>query len=167
MVHVSPGPAMYQLKWKCGTREGENRLPLHVALFHYRVESQALLKLGVTGGAEKGWSRPLAMIMKNEGTLGLVPCGSLISLNCLDQFAVDPAITPVRVTGHQLVTLCRSVCADERAQLLDPLMGSKYLTTYSIAFVVFLSSLHFLVHRIRCRFPAFGTECCTFWSTCC
>ena len=30
-------------------------------------------------------------------------------LNCLDHFAVDPAITPVRATGHQLVTLCRSV----------------------------------------------------------
>ena len=26
-------------------------------------------------------------------------------LNCLDQFAVDPAITPVNATGHQLVTL--------------------------------------------------------------
>ena len=30
-------------------------------------------------------------------------------LNCLDHFVVDPAITPVRATGHQLVTLCRSV----------------------------------------------------------
>ena len=47
------------------------------------------------------------------------------SLNCLDHFAVDPAITPVNATGHQLVTLCRSVCAEERAQILDPLMGSK------------------------------------------
>ena len=46
-------------------------------------------------------------------------------LNCLDHFAVDPAITPVRATGHQLVTLCRSVCAEERSQILDPLMGSK------------------------------------------
>ena len=49
-------------------------------------------------------------------------------LTCLDHFAVDPAITPVRATGHQLVTLCRSVCAEERAQILDPLMGSTYLT---------------------------------------
>ena len=44
-------------------------------------------------------------------------------MNCLDLFAVDPAITPVRATGHQLVTLCRSVCAEGRAQILDPLMG--------------------------------------------
>ena len=46
-------------------------------------------------------------------------------LNCLDHFAVDPAITPVRATGHQLVTLCRSIYAEERSQILDPLMGSK------------------------------------------
>ena len=46
-------------------------------------------------------------------------------LNCLDHFAVDPAITPVRATGHQLVTLCRSICAEERSQIFDPLMGSK------------------------------------------
>ena len=74
----------------------------------------------------------------------MVPCGFLISLNCLDQFPVDPAIAPINATGHQLVTMCRSICAEERAQVLDLLMGSKYLTTYFIAFVVFLSSLYFL-----------------------
>ena len=36
-------------------------------------------------------------------------------LNCLDHFSVDPAITPVRATGHQLVALCRLVCAEEGA----------------------------------------------------
>ena len=61
-------------------------------------------------------------------------------LNCLDHFAVDPAITPVRATGHQLVTLCRSVCAEERAQILDPLMGSKCFTMCFITFS--FSSLH-------------------------
>ena len=55
-------------------------------------------------------------------------------LNCLDHFSVDPAITPVRANGHQLVTLCRSVCVEERAQILDPLMGSKYLTMCFITF---------------------------------
>ena len=61
-------------------------------------------------------------------------------LNCIDHFAVDPAITPVRATGHQLVTLCRSVCAEEGAQFLDPLMGSKCLTMCCYSFQV--SSLH-------------------------
>ena len=55
-------------------------------------------------------------------------------LNCLDHFVVDPAITPVNATGHQLVTLCRSVCAEERAQILDPLMGSKYFSMLFMSF---------------------------------
>ena len=50
-----------------------------------------------------------------------VPFGFLISLNCLDHFPVDPAIAPISATGHQLVTLCRSFCAEERSQILDPL----------------------------------------------
>ena len=62
-------------------------------------------------------------------------------LKCSDHFAVDPAITPVRATGHQLVTLFRSVCAEERAQILDPLMGIKCLTM--CFFITFkLASLH-------------------------
>ena len=55
-------------------------------------------------------------------------------LNCLDQFPVDPAITPVRTTGHQLLTLCRSVCAEEGSQILDPLMGSKCPTMCCCSF---------------------------------
>ena len=93
----------------------------------------------------------MVMMTSNEDTLGLVPCGFLISLNSLDHFPVDPAIAPVKATGHQLVTLCRFICAEERAQMLYPLMGSKYLTTYFMTFVAFLSSLYFPVHRISCR----------------
>ena len=33
----------------------------------------------------------------------------------LDHFSADPAITPINATGHQLVSLCLSVCAEERA----------------------------------------------------
>ena len=54
-----------------------------------------------------------------------------------------------------------------KAQILDPFMGSKYLTTNFIAFVVYLFSLYFLVHRIRRRSPAFGTRFCTFEYTTC
>ena len=97
----------------------------------------------------------------------MVPCAFLILLNCLDPFPVDPAIARINATGHQLVTLCCSICAEETAQVLDPLMGSKYLTTNFIAFVVFFSSLYFLVHRIRRHSPAFGTWICTLESTCC
>ena len=43
----------------------------------------------------------------------------------LDHFSNDPVATPIHATGHQLVTLCRSVCAEERAQILEPIMSSK------------------------------------------
>ena len=43
----------------------------------------------------------------------------------LDHFNNDPVATPIHATGHQLVTLCRSVCAEERAQILEPIMSSK------------------------------------------
>ena len=41
-----------------------------------------------------------------------------------DQFGTDLAATVIRATGHQLVLLCRSVCAEEKTQLLSPLMNS-------------------------------------------
>ena len=42
----------------------------------------------------------------------------------LDRFSTDPAFTPINATGHQLVTLCRANCAEERAQILDPIVTS-------------------------------------------
>ena len=50
--------------------------------------------------------------------------GSSIYCFVLDHFSADPAITPINATGHQLVSLCRSVCAEERAQILDPIVTS-------------------------------------------
>ena len=41
-----------------------------------------------------------------------------------DQFVTDPPATVIRATGHQMVSLCRSVCEEEKAQLLSPLMSS-------------------------------------------
>ena len=42
----------------------------------------------------------------------------------VDQFVTDPAATVIRATGHQMVSLCRSVCEEEKAQLLSPSMSS-------------------------------------------
>ena len=48
-------------------------------------------------------------------------------ISCLlDQFVTDPAAIVIRATGHQMVSLCRSVCEEEKAQLLSPLMNSLY-----------------------------------------
>ena len=56
----------------------------------------------------------MVMMRSNEDTISLVPCGFFISLICLDHIPVDPAIALINSTGHQLVTLCRSICAEER-----------------------------------------------------
>ena len=40
-----------------------------------------------------------------------------------DQFVTDPAATVIRATGHQMVSLFRSICVEEKAQLLSPLMS--------------------------------------------
>ena len=53
-------------------------------------------------------------------------CSSFLVLVVLDHFENDAVTTPIHATGHQLVTLCRSVCAEERAQILEPLMSRKY-----------------------------------------
>ena len=46
-------------------------------------------------------------------------------ISCLlDQFLTDPDATVIRATGHQRVLLCRSVCEEENAELLSPLMNS-------------------------------------------
>ena len=42
----------------------------------------------------------------------------------VDQFVTDPAATVFRATGHQMVSVCRSICEEEKAQLLSPLMNS-------------------------------------------
>ena len=41
-----------------------------------------------------------------------------------DQFGTDPAVTVIRTTGYQLVSLCRSVGEEEKPRLLSPLMNS-------------------------------------------
>ena len=55
----------------------------------------------------------------------LQDCSSFLVLVILDHFENDAVTTPIHATGHQLVTLCRSVCAEERAQILEPIMSRK------------------------------------------
>ena len=65
-------------------------------------------------------------------------------ISCLlDQFATDAAATVIRATGHQMVSLCRSVCEEEKAQLLSPLMNTLYFPPCSGSVV------SYLVYNIR------------------
>ena len=43
-------------------------------------------------------------------------------LPVLDQYSGDSSSAPIQATGHQLVSLCRSVVEEEKNQLLCPLM---------------------------------------------
>ena len=53
-------------------------------------------------------------------------CSSFLVLVVSDHFSNDLVATPINATGHQLVTLCRSIGAEERAQILELSMSSKY-----------------------------------------
>ena len=83
----------------------------------------------------RGWSRELLERAFHDGNscarmrnlLVLFQVGSkffTMFLSFADQFVTDPAATVIRATGHQMVILCRSVCEEEKAQLLSPLMNS-------------------------------------------
>ena len=64
-------------------------------------------------------------------------CSSFFVLVAIDHFKNDPAVTPINATGHQLVTLCRSICAEERARNLEELMSSRYChRTVQLCFLV-------------------------------
>ena len=55
-----------------------------------------------------------------------VDCSSFLVLVVSDNFSNDPVATPVITTGHQLVTLSRSICVKERAEFQELLMSSNY-----------------------------------------
>ena len=104
----------------------------HVVFFIGSTDGPSCI-LGVSSGAANCWSRPLTMVMMNwnEDNLGLVPGWFFNFLKCLDHFHVDPAIAYFGATRHQLETLCCSICAEKRAQILSPFVGSKNLLRIS------------------------------------
>ena len=60
-------------------------------------------------------------IIQIEEFYSAVPRRFLIFV-VLDHFSADPAITPINAIGHQLVSLCPSVCVEERVQIFDPIV---------------------------------------------
>ena len=82
-------------------------------------------KIGVTSC----WRRRLmrVYVAPSEYYCSITPrllhvCNSYFPV--LDQYSGDPSSSLIRATGHQLVSLCRSVVEEEKNQLLDPLMTS-------------------------------------------
>ena len=57
----------------------------------------------------------------------IVPIGCKFTCSLdLDQLIADPARTVLHAAGNQLATLCKAVCEEEKAYVLDPLMRSWY-----------------------------------------
>ena len=80
-------------------------------------------------GVGSYWRRRLMRVyfVPNEYHSSISPrllhvCNSCFPL--LDQYSGDPSSSLIQATGHQLVSLCRSVVEDEKNQLLGPLMTS-------------------------------------------
>ena len=91
----------------------------------------------------RGWSRELleeafgdenfCVQMRSFLVLFLFDAKFLPLLCLLDQFVADSAATAIHATGRQLVPLCRSVRAEDRTQILDPLINSKYFLWVTVA----------------------------------
>ena len=61
----------------------------------------------------------------NEDTSSAAPGWFLNSVVfVLDHFSADPVFTTINTTARHLFTFCRCICAEERAQILDPIVTS-------------------------------------------
>ena len=84
--------------------------------------------------------------MKNLLVSFHVDSKNLPHLHRLDQFVTDLALSVIPATSHQVLSLCRSVCEAEKAQLLSPLMNSYYFSPQSCSTVfVFVLQCAFML----------------------
>ena len=65
--------------------------------------------------------------MRNLLVVFLVDSMFLPQLCLLEQIVIDRAATAIHATGHQLLSFCHSLCAEEKTQILNPVMNIKYL----------------------------------------
>ena len=93
-----------------------------------RLVPPRLLLVAATSAVVSCWKKPSTLVCITSGVRIRVSniAPHFWCFVILDHFDDDPVATPIHATGHQLVTLCRSVCAEERAQILEPIMSSKY-----------------------------------------
>ena len=85
---------------------------------HTRSRSRELLEQAFDYGK-------ICVQMRNIQVLFLVGSKFFLPHLCLlDHFVTDPTASVIRATGNQMLSLFRSVCEEEKAQLLSPLMNS-------------------------------------------
>ena len=78
---------------------------------------------------QRSWRTPATIVcifLDGDVSVAYHDCSSFLVVVVSYQFSKDPAATLINATGHQLVTSSWSVCAEKRAQILEPLMSSKH-----------------------------------------
>ena len=67
----------------------------------------------------------------------------------LDQFVIDAASTVIQAPGHQMVSLICSVCQEEKAHFLSPLMNIQYFVSQPRLVVCILCTMYvFLLTKL-------------------
>ena len=110
--------------------------------------TSAPIEFGSRECSEHYWSRLSLMVCINsneDASCSSFPWRFLNAVFVSDQVAADPAITTINATGHQLVTLCRSICGEDRAQILDPIVRSEYCFVSSTYILFFILVMYFVV----------------------
>ena len=117
-----------QLKWRRGASVGVDVPSWPVVWCLLPVVPPRPLLVAATSAVVSCWKKPSTLVCITSGVRIRVSniAPHFLCFVILDRFNDDPVATPIHATGHQLVTLCRSVCAEERAQILEPIMSSKY-----------------------------------------
>ena len=98
----------------------------------------------------------MVCIISSDDALNIVPWRFQNSVSfILNHFSDDPAITPINAIGHQLKTLCRSICEEEKSRNVQPKMTSEYFPLTSAYILVLTLMVKFVLRRIRRRFEPF------------
>ena len=131
MKREEMGKQEYPLAWRAITRCAGDELLL-LEDYYRSLGGPSIVFLQPTQarlGVDNCWRRRSMRVyfVSNEYsssiTLRLLHvCNSFFP--ALDQYSGDPSSSLIQATGHQLVSLCRSVVEEVKNQLLGPLMAS-------------------------------------------
>ena len=106
---------------------------------HSRFQSRDMLEQAFDDGIICFQMRILLVLFLVESKYVLPHFGHL------DQVVNNPSATVISSNGHQIVSLCRFVCEEEKNQLMSFLMNSEYLFRW-FGFVVFIFVYNISLH---------------------
>ena len=142
-----------QLKWRRGASAGKGVPSWPDVWCLLLVVPPCLWGVAATNAVVSCWKKPSTLVCITSGAHLVVfqYCSSFLCFVILDHFENDPVATPIHASRHQLVTLCRSVCAQERVQILEPILSRKWCCRSTTCTFSVWSWFAWLVHRIGWR----------------